>query len=321
MRTLRRTARFLALTAYGVKAERQVVLWEPLAVDRGGFGEGLMANMSEHDASYPGGPPQDAPSHGKPSQGEHPPSEPRPQRSRSRSARLVWLTVGSVAVLLLGGVGIAFAAGGFGHSVSKHRSAAFSRTFTSAPPACDMVKPATIKLYTSSRKVTQDTSGRPGSSRALKYALCISDSRREEELSRPGHIYRSALWKSPGIKPGNGHMVVMDAELTVSSAVRQTYDPNRNGMISVYRHDYDVTDARQVSGLGDAAYIIYGTNRAYDPNGTGYAALITYWGNAEMKVIYQGFHQSSGTNVGAAAQQPAEAAVLAIARDIYASLG
>src|SRR5262249_52858765 len=108
-------------------------------------------------------------------------------------------------------------------------------------------------------------------------------------------------------------------ELTVSSAVRQTYGPNRNGMISVYRHDYNVTDARQVSGLGDAAYIIYGTNRASDPMGTGYAALITYWGNAEMKVIYQGFHQIPGTNV--AAQQPAEAAVLAIARDIYASLG
>ena len=40
----------------------------------------------------------------------------------------------------------------------------------------------------------------------------------------------------------------MDAELTVSSVVRQIYDPIRNSTVSKYRHDYDVTDARRAKG-------------------------------------------------------------------------
>jgi hypothetical protein len=115
-------------------------------------------------------------------------------------------------------------------------------------------------------------------------------------------------------------MVGMNADLTVSPVVRQTYGPRRNGIISEYRHYYNVTDAHQVSGLGDAAYIIYGTNHAHDPVGIGHVALITYWGNAEIQVTYDGSHQSPGTPVEAVGQQTAEAAVLAIARDIYASL-
>ncbi|WP_285575806.1 hypothetical protein [Actinoallomurus iriomotensis] len=271
--------------------------------------------MPEQDEPDPGGPPQDAPS-----QGEHSPREPRQQRVRSRSAKFVWLTVGSAAVLLLGGFGIAFADSGFGHSASKRR---FSRTFTYAPPGCDMVKPATIKRYTASAKVTKDTSAGPGSSKnpPLKYALCTSDSLYEEGRSGLGHLYRHADWKSPDATPDNGLLAMMDVELTVSSVARKLYDPIRNSTISNHRHDYDVTDARQVSGLGDAAYIIYGKGRRRMYDFDGYAVLITYWGNAEMKVIYQGRHQSPGSEPKAVSQQPAEAAVLAIARDVYASLG
>jgi hypothetical protein len=186
-----------------------------------------------------------------------------------------------------------------------------------------MVKPATIKRYTASAKVTKDTSAGPGSSEnpPLKYALCTSDSLYEEGRSGLGHIYRHADWKSPDVTPDSGLSVTVDAELTVSSVVRHLYEPIRNSTISKYRHDYDVTDARQVSGLGDAAYIIYGEGRRRMYDFDGYAVLITYWGNAETKVTYQGRHQSPGSGPKAVAQQPAEAAVLAIARDAHASLG
>lgn len=243
-----------------------------------------MGDTQSQDEPHPRRLPQD-----QPPSGEQPPSNMSPHGGKSRPAWLAWLTGGSVAIILLGGVGIAVAVGiddpHHAAAPSRTHAAAPSRTFTHAPLGCDMVKPATIAPY-------------------VPTAKCTSGSEFEKVVI-PGDIKRIVDWEARD-KP-----IEITARLNDLPNASQIYNLDH-----WYALANGKTEAHQVSGLGDAAYIIY-----HNRISTSHCELLSYWGNAELEIKFDGNRTNSrGYAAGPVDQQTAEAAVLAVARDIYASL-
>ncbi|MBO2447731.1 hypothetical protein J4573_11575 [Actinomadura barringtoniae] len=210
-------------------------------------------------------------------------------------ARRGWLIVGAIAVLLLAGLGVAVTIG----LRSDHHAAAQPRKFTRVPPGCGLVKPATVAPYVPS-------------------AHCTADAQYNTQLPN-GALHRSAYWEPPESVKDHGRLYAsLHADLSVTPLLRQFPTPKQELLQSARGNDRHLTDARQVRGLGDWAYITYRTDYSAD-NGT--AELRTNWGNATLEVTYDGYHIDSHRHLtGAVDQRTAEAAVLSSARDIYAAL-
>jgi hypothetical protein len=155
-----------------------------------------------------------------------------------------------------------------------------------------MVKPATITKYAPA-------------------ATCDPDSQLDN-TSVPDYIGRRADWHPLNVP------VAIGTELHVSPTARQIYGVGRNDALSHDCRYHNAPTAHQVSGLGDVAYIIYCVDPA---SASSHATLLTYWGNAEIEVTYDGTRVGpGGRGATPVDRQTAEAAVVAVARDVYASL-
>lgn len=152
---------------------------------------------------------------------------------------------------------------------------------------CGLLTPATVGTYAAGAKCTPSP----------------LDKNQFNEPGVPPMITRGATWETD---LGARSPVHLDVELTVDANSPNLYKFDLNDMKSSAA-DYGVTqsDSRPVSGLGDQAYITYGES-SYD----GVTELMVQRANTLLDIRF----------TGAPSKQTDEAAVTAMAGDVYKAI-
>jgi hypothetical protein len=159
------------------------------------------------------------------------------------------------------------------------------RTFTRVAQRCALLKPATVARY-------------------LPGTTC-----RPTSVPIQNGVGNVALWNTRQPTFAGGY-VSANIEADLSSVSRLVFESEKAGVVTSFT-GLTVKDSRPVTGLGDAAYLVYGT---YPQSSRAYLLVVD--GNAGITIDYSG-----SLALGPIPEEEAEAAVLAMAHDVLNSLG
>lgn len=222
-----------------------------------------------------------------------------------RRKRWPWVAAGCAIAAVCVGITTVIVGGGSG---SPHNTAAPSpspspavttagKVFSHVADGCTLVKPPTIAAYV------------PG-------AICIPMPSSLPSLAGvpampAGVILKVSSWGNIGPQRTGGLVGNITATVMVTASAQYQYAAMKKGAL-LHGAAVTVTDSRPLTGLGDEAYVVYGT----EPH-MGAVWLVSRWGNASIEVIY-----TASTTLGGQAvpQHPAEEAAVAAAHDVYSSL-
>ncbi|MGV9340355.1 hypothetical protein [Streptomyces sp. NPDC003688] len=269
------------------------------------------ALWSQSAGSSPGSPSW-WPGLSQPSQGEDGPGvRPPSRRVSARRKKLLWLIGGSAATVTCGIVAVLALDGSGGSDSAKEPQAASGRFFTDAPDGCSLIKPTTIDAYAPGVTCTPSPFDRP---------------------ITPGLIIRMPSW-STDTSSRTSREVSIDLDLRVGSGVLDTYSSEKDSTAHTFalvrdsyrtekdgiarRFDGDritLKAAHPLTGIGDEAYFYYGISAAPE---SAEAEVVVLSGTAEFTVSYSGTREGNGAPIS---QREAEAALIAIARDVLKSL-
>lgn len=138
---------------------------------------------------------------------------------------------------------------------------------------------------------------------------------------KSGSISRESDWDSA--PSAQGLAAQLDITLSIGQDSTTTYDENKLAALKAMGGYDTITDQHAVTGVGDKAYLAYGTSRPGPDNGganNGDTVILVLVGNAAIQVTY-----NAGTTAAGGAETPlpkeqAEAAATAIAKDYIGHL-